>query len=130
MDSNNHDEGTSRREAQDEIIVSALAAGLTYEQAGDLAACSGRTVARRMENAEFARQVSDRRGERVVSTAGQLTALSAEAVEVIKGCMQDDSARTRLAAAKTLLELAVKFRNSHDLELEIAEIRQRLGMEE
>lgn len=69
---------------------------------GEAAGCSGRTVARRMENAGFARRVANRRGERVVSTAGQLTSLSTEAVDVIRACMQGDSERTRLAAARTL----------------------------
>ena len=128
MGSMSHDEATSRRAAQDEILIAGLASGLSYEEAGKAAGCVGRTVARRMEDAEFARRVASRRGEHVLAVAGQLTALSAEAVEVIRGCMQDGSARTRLAAAKTLLELAVKFRNSHDLEVEIAEIRQHLGL--
>lgn len=123
-------EGTmSRREAQDEILVDALTRGLSYEAAGELAGCSGRTVARRMENAGFARWVSNRRGERVVATAGQLTLLSSEAVETIRGCLEAESHQVRLSAAKTLLDLAVKFRTAHDLEVEIAEIRQHLGLE-
>jgi len=76
-------EGTSRREAQDELIVEALAAGRSYGEAGELAGCSGRTVARRMGDAEFARRVADRRGERVVSVAGQLTSLGSEAVAAL-----------------------------------------------
>ena len=119
----------SRREAQDEILVDALANGLSYEAAGELAGCSGRTVARRMTDAGFARRVSDRRGERVMATAGQLTSLSSEAVETIRGCLDAESPQVRLAAAKALLGLAVKFRDSHDLAAEMAEIRQHIGME-
>lgn len=111
MDQEPHDEGTSRRTAQDEMIVAALAAGFTYEQAGQRANLSGRTVARRMSDPSFARQVADRRGEHIVATAGQLTALSSEAVEAIRSCLEDPSARTRLVAAKLVLDLSLRFRN-------------------
>ena len=120
----------SRREARDELLITALATGMTYEKAGQAADCSSRTVARRMDDPEFARRVSKRRGERVVAAAGQLTSLSDSAIEAIRGCLGDEDPRVRLAAAKTLLDLAVKFRNSHDLEVEIDEIRQHLGMGE
>lgn len=128
MGSNEQTETVGRREAQDELIITALATGMRYEQAGEVAGCSGRTVARRMEDADFSRRVSKRRGERVVAAAGQLTSLSDEAIEAIRGCLEDEDPRVRLSAAKTLLDLAVKFRNSHDLEVEIDEIRQHLGM--
>lgn len=130
MGSKEQTETVSRRAAQDELITTALASGASYEKAGEVAGCSGRTVARRMDNAEFARQVSRRRGERVVAAAGQLTSLSDEAIEAIRGCLVDEDPRVRLAAAKALLDLAVKFRNSHDLEVEIDEIRQHLGLGE
>jgi len=96
MESMSHDEATSRRAAQDEILIAGLASGLSYEEAGKKAGCVGRTVARKMQDLDFARQVASRRGEHVLAVAGQLTSLSAEAVEVIRGCTQDESARTRL----------------------------------
>lgn len=130
MASKEHDDSVSRRAARDEVIIAALASGMSYEQAGEVAGCSGRTVSRRMDEAGFARRVSKRRGERVVAAAGQLTSLSDEAIDAIRGCLEDEDPRVKLAAAKTLLDLAVKFRNSHDLEVEIDEIRQHLGMGE
>lgn len=44
----------SRRDAADEILTEALAAGLTYEQAGVLAGVTSRTVARRHAEPSFA----------------------------------------------------------------------------
>ena len=129
MDQELHDEGTNRRIAQDEIVVAALAAGFSYEEAGQRANLSGRTVARRMADPGFARLVAERRGEHVVATAGRLTTLGAQAMDAIEGCLEDPSARTRLVAAKLVLDLSLKFRNSHDLELEVAEIRQQLRPE-
>lgn len=86
-------ETESRREAKDELIITALATGVSYEKAGEVAGCSGRTVARRMEDAGFSRRVSKRRGGRVVEAAGQLTSLSDEAIGAIRDCLEDEDPR-------------------------------------
>ena len=124
------DEGSNRRAAQDERIVAALAEGLTYVQAGGLAKVSDRTVARRMSVPAFARRVAERRDEQVVSAVGELTSLVGDAVDAIRSGLVDESARTRVAAGKLVLDLVLKFRQSFDLELQVAEIRAHLGMED
>ncbi len=128
MDS--RDELVDRRAGQDELIVAALAAGRSYTEAGEIAGVSSRTVARRMSDPAFARLVADQRGEVVVSMTGQLTSLAAEAVDAIRSGLADESARTRIAAGKLILELAHKFRHGSDLEIEVAEIRAHLGLED
>ena len=121
---------SDRREAQDEILVAALAGGRSYAEAGELAGISGRTVARRMADVGFARLVADRRGEQVTAIAGRISSLSGEAVDAIHECLSDPSAGTRLAAARLLLEWSLKFRRGEDLTLAVAEIRQHLGLGE
>lgn len=120
----------SRREAQDEVLVAALASGRSYSDAGQLAGVSDRTVARRMSDVSFARRVAERRGEQVVATAGRISSLAGEAVDAIRGCLSDSSANTRLAAARLLLDWSLKFRRGEDLTLAVAEIRQHLGLAE
>ncbi len=124
------DECSNRRAAQDEKIIAALASGLNYAAAGAAANVSDRTVARRMSKPSFARRVAARRDELVVSAVGQLTSLVDEAVEAIRSGLVDESARTRMAAGKLILELVLRFRQSFDLELQVAEIRAHLGMED
>lgn len=122
-------ESENRRSAQDEIIVSALTTGSSYSEAGELAGVSGRTVARRMEDTSFARLVAERRKEQVVAVAGRVSSLTTEAITAVEDCLSDESARTRLAAAKLLLEWSFKLRRDEDLDLRVAEIRQHLGLE-
>jgi hypothetical protein len=68
------DHAPTAREAQDEIIVEALASGMGYPDAGKLGGVTGRTISRRMEDPEFRARVSRRRGERVAQVTGALTA--------------------------------------------------------
>lgn len=120
---------SSRRGVQDEQIVAALALGRTYAEAGVLAGVSDRTVARRMSVPAFARRVGERRDELVVSAVGQLTSLLDDALGAIRSGLDDESARTRVATGKLILDMVLKFRQTFDLEIHVAEIRAHLGME-
>ena len=126
---NSKTEGENRREAQDEIIVSALATGSSYNEAGEVAGVSGRTVARRMAEPSFARLVAERRKEQVVAVAGRVSSLTTDALTAVEDCLSDESSRTRLAAAKLLLEWSFRLRRDEDLDLRVAEIRQHLGLD-
>lgn len=122
-------EAEARRSAQDDILVEALASGRTYSEAGELAGVSHRTVARRMAEPAFARLVRDRRDEQVHTVAGRLSTMANTAVIAIVSCLEDDEAKTRLAAGKLILELVLKFRHQHHLEVDVAEIREHLQMD-
>lgn len=126
MESN---EAMSRRSAQDELIVEALASGRSYEQTAGVAGVSARTVARRMTDPEFAGLVAARRDERVAAITTRLTALGPEAVDVVRACMQDPDARPaeRLRAASLALSLILRFRHLEELEREVAAIKSQLA---
>jgi hypothetical protein len=53
----NQTEAEPQREAQDEVILDALATGLSYRQGGELAGVSARTVRRRTAEEGFAQEV-------------------------------------------------------------------------
>lgn len=129
-DAGGHDEAASRRAAQDEKIIAALASGLNYTLAGVAGNVSDRTVARRMSVPAFARRVAERRDEQVVSAVGELTSLVGDAVDAIRSGLVDESARTRVAAGKLVLDMVLKFRQSFDLGIQVAEIRAHLGIED
>jgi hypothetical protein len=122
-------EAEDRRSAQDELIVAALAAGSTYENAGEVSGTSTRTVARRMSDPAFARRVTERRAEQVHMITGQLTSLGSEAIAALRTCLTDEKASVRVSAVKVALELGLRFRHQNDLELQVAEIRGHLGLD-
>jgi hypothetical protein len=119
-------EAERRRHDHDEIIVESLVAGMSYAEVGDLANCSGRTVARRMADPEFVRQVSERRGERVSAITGQLIDVAVEAVGVIQSCFHAENDGHRLRAADMALTLLMRFRHETELEGRVAELERQL----
>ena len=120
-------ESTSRREAKDAIIIAALAAGRNYREAAEEAGVDRRTVCRRLQLPEFARRVSEARAEHAVVVSGGLASSSPRAVETIVACLDDESPKIRLAAAKLLLEMDLKARRINEIERDLAEIRQLLA---
>jgi hypothetical protein len=123
-----HNERQSRREAQDELLIDALAAGRTYAAAAEEVGCGQRTVARRMADPLFARRVAERRAEHLIVLAGRFSALTVRAVETIEELMDAGLERTRLAAARLVVEWTAKLRHSEDLAVAVAEIREHLGL--
>lgn len=118
-----------RRAAQDDILVEALASGLPYREAGELAGVTSRTVARRMTDPGFVRRVSERRGERVAEVTGQLVSASVDAVRVIREqCLDAERPADRLRAASLLLTLGLKFRHEHELEERLRNVEERVGL--
>lgn len=120
-------ESESRRSAQDDILVAALAAGQSYRQAGNQAGLDKRTVARRMKEPQFIKRVRDRRREYVDAVDGQLAMRGRNAVEAISECLDDPDPRVRLAAARLILSVGIKSRNQNELERELMEIRAILA---
>lgn len=120
------DEAPSAREAQDEILVEALALGMAYPDAGKLGGVTGRTVSRRMEDPEFRARVSRRRGERVAQVTGALTAMSAEALQVLRDCMAEERPADRLRAAQLVLVMMSRLRHETEIEDRLAAVERLL----
>lgn len=119
----------SARDAQDEIIIASLAQGMSYPAAGAAAGCTGRTVSRRMEAPDFAARVSKRRGERVAQVTGSLTAMSDDALGVLRSVMVEGTTPERLRAAQVTLTLMVRLRHDTEIEERLAAVERRLDDE-
>jgi hypothetical protein len=111
------DNGSRRIE---EILVTALAAGLSYQEAADAAGCSKSTVARRMATPAFLGEVACAREEYVAMLRGRLLEAAPAAVMVLADLMATArSDADRIRAARALLEKQRK-----DLFFDQAEIRR------
>jgi hypothetical protein len=94
---------------RDEILVTALAAGLSYQEAANAAACSKSTVARRMATPTFFAEVACARDEYVGMLRGRLLEAAPAAVMVLSDLMvtaRSDADRVR--AARALLDMQRK----------------------
>jgi hypothetical protein len=104
----------------DELIMAALAAGMSYTEAAAAAGSSERTVRRRMSDAHFATEVSRRRAEQVAALTGRLLGASHNAIDVLRNCMDAESDAVRLRAAQLVLTLGAQLRHSQEFEERLA----------
>lgn len=117
-------ETDARLEAQNEVLIAALAAGITDEEAGRLAGCSARTVRRRRhDDPEFARAVSQRRADRSVALAGRLVEMGTDAIDVLQQALADEAPRVRLRAAELILTNGTRLRRTAELDDALEEVR-------
>jgi len=89
---------------RDDLLVDALARGLSQARAAAESGYSSRTVRRRLEDVYFCGRVAQARREMVRRTAGSLAAAGAGAVTTLLRLMTDGrNERIRLDAAKAVL---------------------------
>jgi hypothetical protein len=106
----------------DSALVAALASGMTVKDAAESAGVGERTAHRRLEDATFRRAVGDARARMVENALGQLADASAEAVTTLRALLKADGETARLGAARSILELGTKLRESVEFEQRIARL--------
>lgn len=101
---------------QTEILIQSLASGSSRLEAATAAGCSVRTVARRLEQPEFQQRLTEARqlifGEASATLASSLKAASAELVNLL----QAKGEMTRLGAARSIWEIALRAKEGVDWE--------------
>jgi hypothetical protein len=106
----------------------ALACGATAEVAARQAGVSESTVRRRLKEPAFQAKLNKLRAEMHVRVADQLTAASTEGVRTMVQLMKETNSGTvRLGAARSVVELSTKVRETADLAVRVAELEQRLA---
>ncbi len=105
-----------------EILAVALAAGRTVREASDRAAVSERTVYRRLKESAFQKRVVELRSDMVGRSVGLLVEAGSAAVQTLKELLNSQSDSVRLGAARSILELGVKLRESTELAAPVAEL--------
>jgi hypothetical protein len=96
-------------------------------QAALKAECSEQTVYRRLRDPAFVKAVSDLRSTMISQAAGQLAAKMGEAVLTLYALLTAESENVRLGAARSILELAGKFREQVELTERLAALEERLN---
>jgi hypothetical protein len=115
------------RRKGDATLLLALASGRTVRDAAQLAGVGERTATRRVADADFRRRVAELRGEMVGRALGRMADGMSEAADVLRALMTAGTPpAVRLGAARTLLELTVKLRESVELEQRLAALEAGL----
>jgi hypothetical protein len=117
-----------RKKAEDALLL-ALACGAAVEAAARQCGLSERTVYRRLREPDFRRRLQELRADMVQRTAGALTAAATEAVRTLLALQKETApAAVRLGAARAILELGVKMRETAELMDRVAALEAQLGM--
>ena len=116
--------GSGRRNA-DEALALALAGGQTLRAAAEAAKIAERTATRRMADPAFRRRVTELRGDMVQRSLGRMAEGMSEAADVLRQLLAAKSESVRLGAARSLLELGVKLRESVELEERLRALEAR-----
>jgi len=118
------------RKSADATLIAALAGGCTVADAAQASRVSERTTYRRLQDPAFMLLVSGARAAMVDRAVGLLSQMATEASSTLR-LLLDGSipSTTRLGAARAILELRPKIRESEELADRIAEIEARLASE-
>ena len=120
-----HDAPRRAKAGADALLVAALAAGSTQQEAATKAGVSLRTVVRRLGDADFRLAVLQARGDLVDRAIGLLADAGTSAVGTLKGLLGAESEMARLGAAKAILELGAKLREQGEIEARLRAVEAR-----
>ena len=109
------------KRTKDDAAILALACGASIDTAAQKAGISKRTLQRRMADPGFRRKINDIRNDMVQRHSGTLTAAGTEAVKTLLDLLKPTHSGTvRLGAARSVLEIGVKFREAADTDERLA----------
>lgn len=108
------------RKGGDSALVAALAAGASVEAAAKSAGMSARTAYRRLEDPAIRKLIDEARAEIVARAVAKLSAASTQAADTLRRLLYSDSDFARLAAARSILELGMKFREHGEMSERLA----------
>jgi hypothetical protein len=108
------------RKNADAALVLALAAGNTAADAARQAGVSERTAFRRLADPGFRRRVTEARADMVSRGIGTLAAGMAGAADTLRKLLTAGTGAVQLGAARAILELSVKLRESAEFEARLA----------
>ena len=116
-----------RRNA-DEALALALATGQTLRAAAEATGVGERTATRRWADPAFRHRVAELRGEMVVRGCGRLADAMVAAADVLRALLDAGTPpAVRLGAARALLELGTKLRESVELEARLVDLEAAMS---
>lgn len=117
----------ARKSKGDALLIAMLASGSTIKDAANSAGVSERTARRRLDDPGFCQRVNEAQAALVGQATGVLAAGMTEAAETLKSLLQAQSERTRLSAARAILWLGLKVRETAELEARLLEIEKAMA---
>jgi hypothetical protein len=117
----------ARIDARIDALALALASGQTVTEAAVSADLSRRTATRRVADPAFRRRVAELRAGMVARALGKMADGMTAAADTLRALLDAEGESVRLGAARSILELGNKLRESVELEQRLADLEQRLA---
>jgi hypothetical protein len=111
---------------KDEELIAQLASGKSYEAAAQLVGIDKSTVVRRMKKPAFRRRVRQARALVLERALGHLSKASAEAAITLRNLLRSTNERTKLGAARAILDAEVRFRESEELAADVQDLKEQV----
>ncbi len=119
---------TTGRHRADEALLGALAGGATVATAASQAGVSEATTWRRLQDAAFRQRLDTARRQTMRTALDYLSKASSAAAATLATLMKDEHpASIRLAAARAVLDLAVRYREHGELAERLAALEAALA---
>jgi hypothetical protein len=110
----------------DELLLRALAAGSSVEDAARTAGVSVRTAYRRLADPVFSRKLAEARDELIAAALTELVQSASEAVATLRGLLGASDERVRLGAAKSTLDQLLRLRETLALSQRLATLERAM----
>ncbi|MFL5342539.1 MAG: hypothetical protein ACJ8F7_20525 [Gemmataceae bacterium] len=108
----------------------AVATGTTLDAAAEQGGVCRRTMERRLADAEFRRLVANLRAELIARALGRMADNMTRAADALVAILDDADPRLRLRAARALLTLGPRLRDSVDVSDRIRDVEEELAQKQ
>jgi hypothetical protein len=112
---------------KDSFIALALASGTSVTAAAEQAGVDRKTVQRRLADPAFRRMVAEYRSELIASALGRTADNMTRAAETLAAMLDAESPALRIRAARALMTLGMRLRDSVDLNDRMREVEEELA---
>lgn len=111
---------------KNDLLILSLASGQSVREAANAAGVSEKTVRRRLADAEFRRRIDETRAELFQLALSRLAAAAARAASTLEALLDGKRETSRLRAARSILELGTRLRETVELETRLLALEQNL----
>jgi hypothetical protein len=118
------------RSRADDLLVATLAGGATVEAAAALCEVSERTIYRRLKDPAFKARVAQARADLVERSLGHLSLGAVDAAVTLRNLLEAEDNRVKLGAARAILELGLKVRDSVEIEARLRTLEEQQALQE
>jgi hypothetical protein len=112
---------------KDSLLALALASGVSIADAATQAEVGRTTIYRKLENPEFRRLVAEYRDRLIATSLGRIADNLTRGAEVLAQMLDSPKEAMRIRAARTLISLGMKLRDSVDLTMRMREVELELA---